>query len=336
MPKVSIIIPMYNVEKYLKRCIESVLNQTVKNLEIICVNDGSPDNCEEICNKYSKIDNRLKIINKKNGGLSSARNAGLKVAQGEFIYFLDPDDYIKEDMIFNMLNIAEENKCDVIITGYKTMPNEHEIIPLYDLNKKLNPLDMIKNNNLVHTHNDLCFVWRFLYKKNIIQENNIKFNEDVKVGEDFIFNLEVLTKCESSYVTKFSDYYYTIDNYDSIMRMKYKSNLEDSLILQYEIKRKISEESGLYSSEHYRMDMANYYINNMLPMIFKNIFNGPERNKHVAIKRVLKYKMFRDSFKEIGFLYKCDNYKEYIAYLILKFKIYPLAYKIITKQYKVN
>lgn len=90
--KISIIIPIYNVEKYLKRCIDSIVNQTYKNTEIILVNDGSPDNCGEICDEYAKIDSRIKVIHKENGGLSSARNAGIDISSGEYIMFVDSDD----------------------------------------------------------------------------------------------------------------------------------------------------------------------------------------------------------------------------------------------------
>lgn len=336
MPKVSVIVPIYNVEKYLRRCLDSILNQTIENIEVICIIDGSPDNCEAICREYSNLDKRIKVFTKENNGVSSARNLGLKIAKGKFLYFIDPDDHIELDMLYNMVDIAEQNKCDVIISGYKILPCKREVKPLYELNKKLNPLEMIKNNNLVHSNNDLCFSWRFLYRSEIIKKNNIKFNKDIKIGEDFIFNLEVLINSKSAYVTDKTDYYYTIDNSNSAMRTKYKSYLEKNLMLQYKIKRKLSEESRLYEVKHYRKDMANYYINNMLPLTFKNLFNGPEVNKNLGIKRILKYEMFRESFKEIGFNYKVNNYKEYIAYLILKFRVYPLAFKIINKHYKIN
>ena len=101
-------------------------------------------------------------------------------------------------------------------------------------------------------------------------------------------------------------------------------------------KKRLSQELGLCDITSYKKDLANYYINNMLPMIFKNIFNGREKDKKLAIKRVLNYNMFRDSFRELGFSYKSTNYKEYIAYLVLKFRVYTIAYKIINKQYSIK
>lgn len=121
---VSIIIPIYNVESYLKRCIESVINQTYKNLEIILVNDGSTDNCGTICDKYKNKDNRIKVIHKKNGGLSDARNAGIEIATGKYLTFIDSDDYVSIDYIEYMINMLEEKKAQLAICKVKEVwPN---------------------------------------------------------------------------------------------------------------------------------------------------------------------------------------------------------------------
>ena len=103
MDLVSVVVPVYNVEKYLNRCVESIVNQTYKNLEIILVDDGSLDNCPVMCDEWAKKDNRIKVIHKKNGGVSSARNAGIDKSNGKYISFIDPDDYIEENMYFLMI-----------------------------------------------------------------------------------------------------------------------------------------------------------------------------------------------------------------------------------------
>ena len=115
---VSIIVPIYNVEKYLDRCIQSILNQSYENLEIILVDDGSPDRSSEICDEYRKSDQRIKVVHKENGGLSDARNAGLILAKGKYIIFLDSDDYIEHTMVEDAVTVLEKNDSDIVIWGY--------------------------------------------------------------------------------------------------------------------------------------------------------------------------------------------------------------------------
>ena len=118
-PLISVIVPVYKVEPYLERCVKSIINQTYKNLEIILVNDGSPDRCGEMCDEFAKQDSRIRVIHKENGGLSSARNAGLDVMKGEYVGFVDSDDWIEPEMYQNMLNLALEHKAQIICCGIK-------------------------------------------------------------------------------------------------------------------------------------------------------------------------------------------------------------------------
>ena len=117
--KISVIVPVYQVEKYLERCIESIIHQTYENLEIILIDDGSKDNCPAICDKYQKMDPRITVIHKENGGLSSARNAGLDIATGDLVTFVDSDDYIEKDMLEVLNSNLKENGCDISVCFWK-------------------------------------------------------------------------------------------------------------------------------------------------------------------------------------------------------------------------
>lgn len=118
MPKISIIVPVYRVEPYLERCVESILAQTYHDFELILVDDGSPDNCGTICDAFAKRDSRVRVIHKENGGLSSARNSGLDIALGDYIGFVDSDDWVTNDMFEYLLNMIEENDCDISSVSY--------------------------------------------------------------------------------------------------------------------------------------------------------------------------------------------------------------------------
>ena len=126
---ISVIVPVYNVEPYLKQCLDSIIAQTYTNMEIIIVDDGSPDNCPAICDLYAKADNRIKVIHKENGGLSSARNAGLEIAAGEYIGYIDSDDYIAPGMFEKMmLAMSCHSNAGVVTCSFRQLKNEQEVV----------------------------------------------------------------------------------------------------------------------------------------------------------------------------------------------------------------
>ena len=127
-PLISIIVPIYNVEKYLNKCVQSLLNQTYKNLEIFLVDDGSPDNCDQICDDYAEKDKRIKVIHKKNGGLADARNVAIDIATGEWIVFVDSDDYVESDYVENLFSLTQKYDCKIACSGFRYV-FENEDIP---------------------------------------------------------------------------------------------------------------------------------------------------------------------------------------------------------------
>ena len=139
---ISVIVPIYNVEKYLDRCVESIINQTYKNLEIILVDDGSPDNCTQMCDDYAKKDSRIRVVHKENGGLSDARNAGMEVATGEYVSFIDSDDYISLDFYETLFQTMIDNDSDIV---------ECSVVKFYENGKfdEYSDDQMIKNFNTV-------------------------------------------------------------------------------------------------------------------------------------------------------------------------------------------
>ena len=187
MPKLSVIIPIYNTEKYLRKCLDSVCNQTYKDLEIICVNDCSPDDSLKICKEYATKDSRIKIINReKNGGLSVARNSGLDNASGEYIYFIDSDDYIDLDYIEKMVEMIEKHSVDMVLNthilaecGGKSQP-----FVWHRYKKKLPQGEFLPKE--IAINNSLCTIWAHLYKKDFLDKYNLRFPEGY-IHEDEYF-----------------------------------------------------------------------------------------------------------------------------------------------------
>ena len=190
MQKVSIIIPIYKVEKYLNRCVESIVNQTYKNLEIILVDDGSPDTCPQMCDEWAKKDNRIKVIHKVNGGVSSARNAGLNVATGEYVQFVDSDDFLEANACEVLQNNLVCNNADLSIALFKYIG-----FPLKQPKFK----DFVTSDQAyvlkeLYKQNIFSVIWNKLYKKKLLK--NLTFKDKQKYSEDFLFNCEYLKNCK--------------------------------------------------------------------------------------------------------------------------------------------
>lgn len=203
-PKISVIIPVYNVEKFLKRCLDSVLNQTLKDIEIICVNDGSTDNSLKIIEEYKKFEN-IKIINQKNSGLSVARNIGLKHASADYVAFLDSDDFVDSDFYEKLFNSIEKEKADIACAS---IVRENDKKRTYLINYKqveiaLNPRERFILANCPKYN----FVWNKLYKKELIEKNNLKFVSGM-IYEDMWFTPDILEAANSIVAVHDTFYHY--------------------------------------------------------------------------------------------------------------------------------
>ncbi len=182
-PKVSVIVPVYNVEKYLPECLDSLINQTLRDIEIICVDDGSKDNSLQILNEYARKDNRIKVIHKENGGLSSARNAGIEIAIGKYLAFVDSDDFVDTNTYERTYDEVEKNNADILCFGWKNFPVGHGREDCCPKNKVYHDWFTAKRTR------ESIHAWNKLYKSSFIKDNNLRFNEKSKCTEDECFNL---------------------------------------------------------------------------------------------------------------------------------------------------
>lgn len=217
-PLVSIIIPIYNVEKYISKTVDSVLNQTYRNIEIILVDDGSPDNCPHLIDSMSKEDSRIKVVHKPNGGVSSARNAGIDKAQGKYISFVDGDDWIDPDYVQYFVNLIEKYNCDLVYninnySQYNTKSRERESV-----------ISSEKAIEWIYLGKIFVAVWNKMYRTSFLRENNIRFDESIWYGEGMLFNVDCLQFTDQVAVGEKCVYHQT-PNPDSAMR---KFNLESN------------------------------------------------------------------------------------------------------------
>lgn len=231
IPKVSIVVPIYNVERYLRQCLESIVNQTLKDIEIICVNDGSTDSSLDIIEEYARHDLRIKVINKKNTGYGHSMNQGFDMASGEYIGIVESDDYADLDMFETLYQIASNNKLDVVKSGYYyyfSLPKEknekqvivskimsnHTFCPLTDFKSKM---EMVEFFNIKPT------IWSSIYRKDFIRENGIRFNETPGASfQDASFNFKVWACAKRVQLIQEAFLHYRQDNENSSVNSKGK------------------------------------------------------------------------------------------------------------------
>lgn len=253
IPKVSIIVPIYNVEKYLDRCMNSLVNQTLKEIEIIMVDDGSPDNCPKMCDEWAKKDSRIKVVHKKNGGLGYARNSGLDVATGEYVAFVDSDDFVKTDMYEVLYNNVEKENADTIYCGFYKYWNDKTIKEF----RNVDQLTVFEGQDLIDFSLDFVgspvekkkdwkyemSVWHSLYSNEIIQRHNIHFRSEREIlSEDIVFQELYLPNSQKTLYLPEPYYYYCFDNNESLTHASYDASRYTRTLALYKCLYELTQE----------------------------------------------------------------------------------------------
>lgn len=323
---ISIIVPVYNVEKYLEKCVKSIIKQTYKNIEIILVDDGSKDNSGKICDELEKIDNRIKVIHKENGGLSDARNAGLKIATGKYIGFVDSDDYIKEDMFETLYKLNKENNSDISIVSYYEIYNERVISVRESKELEiLNKIEAIKE--LLIDTKIQSYAWNKLFKKELF--NNIEFPTN-KNFEDIATTLLLFEKANKIVLLEDPKYYY-VRRDDSIVGVKNYKTYKDYLDVIYD--------KYLYLDGKYKeLDLYNAYnfIINMI-WVYTIIVSFDLDDVYKEFEKL--YDLFEQLINKYGneIIDKLDNYNRAVLYMMLLDKeTSKVAVKELYKAFKIK
>ncbi len=314
MPKISIIVPVYNVQKYIRECLESLVNQTFNDIEIIIIDDGSPDESYKIYSEYASRDKRIKVIKKKNAGVSEARNTGISAAVGDYLMFVDSDDWMELDGCEILINEMNRDSCDLVVSDAYTVTNgvkrinrvfaedfvkrDHEFIRKYQcacLGYAYNPMPATKYNV-----SGLGSPWNKLFSRRIIEENNLRFDSYVKgIYDDNLFTLHYLSCASSvSYVAK-PAYNYRIVTQS--LTQSYKQNTVD-------ISRRIFERIQLFISEQNDSDffLKPYYMYVIRRLsaelgVYYFSSNNPKPYKEVKseLKKALVSEPYKSALKEV-------------------------------------
>lgn len=299
---ISVIVPIFNVEKYLEKSVNSIINQTYKNIEIILVDDESPDNCGKICDEYSKKDNRIKVIHKKNGGLSDARNAGVKIAEGEYILFIDSDDWIENNMIEILYKNIKRYDADISICEFQEESTEGTILKSKTENKEIKVFNREEAlYELILQDNITNHAWNKLYKKKLFE--GIKYPKG-KLMEDIGTTYRLFEKSNKIVYQNINLYHY-IQRSTSIL-----GNITE--------KRINDQEEAVFLRNEY---LLNKYPN-MLDIInidnlknIKALYYLAIIGNHKSLYKSSKYKNYYKEYKKIYKKYK-NNIKEEEKYSV--------------------
>ena len=299
--KLSYIVPVYKVEEYLNECIDSILAQSMDDYEIILVNDGSPDNCPAICVGYEvRYPDRIRVVHKKNGGLASARNAGLRVAKGDYIFFVDSDDFLKEDRVKDLYEAAVRFDADVLQTSYfvlNTRTNEETMVrTTFETERVLTHTDMEREICYVSSKMRVTYVWRNLYKRKFLRENNIMFEEGLLMVEDGPFNMEAYSKAERFVAVDIPILCYRLRQ-GSLQRLTYVPGYDKWICRNWSLKMKHYTENCKESQLFYE-DLAEYTVRTLFYEILKSVYCYKPEESFTVLKRLGNSEMMRRSFAD--------------------------------------
>lgn len=306
MPKVSIIIPVYSVEQYLKRCLESVVNQTLKDIEIICVNDCSPDNSLVILQEYAQKDNRIKIIDfKENQGAAAARNVGIENATGEYLGAVDGDDWIDADFYEKLYNEAQKENADIVIADYYNVIDE---------NGKEKKYQYLNTKKIAQSKYHLFSHCSAIYRRKMIIENNVKYLSVVSVDYDYPYIMQALYYAKKISIVESTFYYYFTRENSASMQFRTLDLTKDSCLSRIEVFKFFH--SHLISVSDYSV-VAERFLYSFLEMLTKSPlkYHIALRNDFISLDNLIdkqKY-ILNTQTKEVVDAFKandCEKWQE--------------------------
>lgn len=326
-PLVSVVLPIFNVEKYLDRCIESVVGQTYKNLEIILVDDGSTDSCPQKCDEWAIKDSRIKVIHKKNDGAGKARTTGIDCAKGSYVIFVDSDDYVDFTMVYKGVNVMQKNEADVVLFGRYDVLTNGSIKPLNI------PIDKFAFENSEIT-NDLLpglftykrgmglSVWGKMFNLELIKKHKISFvSERDFFSEDAIFTLEFFSYVKKAIILPENLYYYCY--------------ISESLSRTYDVKhqqkadafiKKVEEICSIcgYPTEVFNSACVRYHMYSIAGMKHVISSNLSKKEKKLLFYNFFHNALLRNTMNKSILSYESKNGK--IFWILFKLKIYFICY----------
>lgn len=313
MPKVSIILPVYNVEKFIAKAIQSVLNQTFQDFELLVIIDGSPDNSKQIAEGVN--DPRITIYEKENGGLSDARNYGLDHATGQFIYFMDSDDWIESNLLQDNIKIIEQENLDFIVFGY-IQDNENiqgKVISSYPILPKNQAFKKGEHIDLdTHHLGILGYAWNKIYRKSFLDQHKFRFQKGISLVEDILFNAPIYQVSNTIYFNHKAYYHYINRDVETLMKRFYPNAFELKVLKNIALEKFLREWNIINCQE--------ILANSLFGGIKFCIDNLYKNRKYISKKERENYLnaiVCNKRFKDLSINLKLDSFKDKLFYKVL-------------------
>lgn len=277
---ISVVVPVFNVETYLEKCLESIMNQTYRNIEIILVDDGSTDNSGKICDNYAKLDNRITVIHKNNGGVSAARNDGMHLANGDYICFVDSDDWLSLDYIELASTVLIEQEPSVLINNWISITDRGKVHCYFNNNETV---FLDKNQALLQLAKNEYYDWcpfATFYEANECKKLN--FDGNIVFGEDLLFKYNFIKSAKSKIIYQpLYKYFYLFRNNSAVNSYSLRKRVDDIKVLEYIIRNENNEVGSLFYKKKYLPQLVHYSVMACFSKLMDDKIIGKEINKKI-------------------------------------------------------
>lgn len=327
MPYLSIIVPVFNAEKYLEKCIRSICNQSFKDWELLLINDGSTDQSDKICEVFTKKDERIHLYNKKNGGVASARNYGIAIAKGKYIAFVDSDDFVEEDMYFSMLTVAEKYNCDVVMCDCLKEYKSGNKLYTHNIRSGYYNKQQLKNEYFQHLlimpnieYPATISNWLFIFKSYLCKECGLQYEEGIRYSEDLLFGAQMMYLAKSFYYMKGQAFYhYNCMNLSSATHTFVADKWKDYQHLYKRTKEYFGNCTDYSFIEQIDKMFLFFLFNTINELITTKALEAEE--KETKIREILNDLLVKEMFHRVKIIKLPISLKQKIVVIFCKYRI---------------
>lgn len=326
--KVSVVIPFYNGIEYLEDCVRSVQAQTLREIELLLVDDGSTDGSGDLADQLASEDARIRVIHQENQGLSGARNSGIDASCGDYIGFVDADDLVDAQMYEKLYAAAVSLSCEVVTCTYNSFRETGLIAvtkPLFPMHTRLDAGDVRREMPRLVRDGSLMFVWRRLYAASLLRGQNIRFDRDLRICEDATFCMECMLRADGVAAIPDCLYHYRFVPTSLIRSKKYTPHMTPSMLLQYDIKMHLTQTYLPDMQQQMTAALDDYTYRHISRLIFTNLYRKPDK-RYPEFRTAVRAPIFRDLLRRFDLNAHRSKSLDWVLFKCLRLRLNFIAY----------